>query len=189
MKKIEILITSIAIGLLLTGCNLSQKSEYNIGDSITLGDYEFNIYKVKEKELELISKKSIATSKYYDDFSKAKNYYNEKSLIDDIVNDFTKKIKNQGYKIEDSGIISKEDLYELGKCEHSQNVSGRPYICNEIPDFIDEESDFWLSGTFKISSYYYYYKDGKIDAVSYEEEHGIRPTITIKISELKNINN
>lgn len=161
--------------------------EFNIGDEIVIGNTKFNIYKIDDynNQLYLLSQKNIGSTK----FSKDNRNYNEEhdykgSLVETQVNVFVDNLKKQGYKIVKYGIPDYEDIYELN-FEHSETLSGLPYLGIKAPDFIKFEDDYWLDGYCKYSSYAWTYNDGTIDTDKCEEKHGIRPMIVIEPSFIK----
>lgn len=158
--------------------------EFKIGDEIVIGNTKFNIYKINDynNQLYLLSQKNIGSTK----FSKDNRNYNEEhdykgSLVETQVNAFVDNLKKQGYKIVKYGIPDYEDICELN-FEHSETLSGLPYLGIKAPDFIKFEDDYWLDGYCKYSSYAWTYNDGTIDTDKCEEKHGIRPMIVIEPS-------
>lgn len=166
--------------------------DYNIGDEISLGGIKFNVYKIDEskKELYLLAQKNIITTKFSNEEHTGynANVY-EGSLVEGYINGFVDTLEDKGYKISKSGIIDKKDMQDLG-CKDSVTVSGRPYLCDEVPEFLKYEEYYWLGGYYKVDSYAWAYYNEKIDTEKCETEYyGVRPSITIKVSEVnKKIN-
>jgi len=164
----------------------SPAKSYNIGDEVLLGDIEFNIYKIDEssQELYLLAKKNIATTPFSDEERSYKEKHNyEGSLVENYVNKFVDDLEDKGYNIKSSGIIDKEDLYNLGFID-SVTVSGRPYLCDSVPEFVKYEKNYWLDGYYKVDTYSWVYFDEKIDTQNCDEEYGVRPIIVIEQSEV-----
>lgn len=160
--------------------------DYKIGDEISLGGIKFNVYKIdkSKKELYLLAQKNIITTKFSDEEHTGynANVY-EGSLVEGYVNGFVDTLEDKGYKISKSAIIDREDMQDLG-CKDSVTVSGRPYLCEGAPEFLKYEKYYWLGGYYKVDTYTWAYKESQIDTEKCEDEYGVRPSITIKISEL-----
>jgi len=161
--------------------------DYKIGDEISLGGIKFNIYKIdkSKKELYLLSQKNFTTTKFSDEEHTGynANVY-EGSLVEGYVNEFVDLLEDKGYKISNSGLIDKDDMQDLG-CKHSETLSGRPYLCDDAPNFLKNEEYYWLGGYYRIDSYAWAYYNGKIDTQQCDDDYyGVRPSITIKLSEL-----
>ena len=76
-----------------------------------------------------------------------------------------------------------DDLYELG-FEDSVTVSGRPYLCSDVPEFVKYEKNYWLGGYYKVETYSWVYCAEQIDTMSCEDEYGVRPSIVIDPAEI-----
>lgn len=164
----------------------SSIDSYNIGDEILLGQIKFNIYKIdkSKKELHLLAQKNIATTRFSNENRSYKEEHDyEGSLIEGYVNRFVDDLEDQGYNIKSSGIIDKDDLYDLGFID-SVTVSGRPYLCDNVPEFVKYEKNYWLDGYYRVDTYAWVYFEEKIDTKNCEGEYGVRPTIVIKQSEV-----
>lgn len=194
MKKIIILIMCM---LCLVGCDKKSSSEsvshtenierYAIGDEVELGGIAFNIYKINDEnnELYLLAKSSIVTTIFSDDEHKGSYVHSyEGSLVENYINEFADKLENNGVKIVASGLIDKDDLYELG-FRHSDGLSGLPYYYNGTQDFISYEENFWVGGYCKYQTMSWAFHNGNLDAQSCDKEYGVRPTIVIEASEIK----
>lgn len=156
---------------------------YNIGDEIELGGVKFNIYKIDDnKELHLLAQSNIATTKFSGSERSYEELHNyEGSLVEGYVNRFVDDLEDKGYNIKSSGIIDKDDLYNLGFVD-SVTVSGRPYLCDSVPQFVKYEKNYWLDGYYKVDTYSWVYFNEKIDTESCEEKYGVR--IVIEPSEI-----
>jgi len=160
--------------------------DYSVGDEIDLGGVIFNIYKIDEHENEiyLLAQNSIATTMFSDDerpYDEQHNY--EGSLVEGYVNRFVDDLEDKGIIIKESGIIDKDDLYELGFI-HSDGLSGRPYRADEAMDFVKKENTYWVGGYCKYETMSWAYDYGKLDTESCEEEYGVRPIVVIEPSEI-----
>lgn len=161
--------------------------DYKIGEEISLAGIKFNVYKIdkSKKELYLLAQKNIIITKFSDEEHTGynANIY-EGSLVEGYVNGFVDTLEDKGYKISKSGIIDKDDMQDLG-CKDSVTVSGRPYLCEETPEFLHYEEYYWLGGYYKVDSYAWAYYNEKIDTQKCEYDYfGVRPSITIKVSEV-----
>ncbi len=193
MKRVlAILIISV---FCLVGCskkdikkNLSEK--YNIGEEVNLYGTNFNIYKINDEdnELYLLAKNNIATTPFSDNEHSGynPNVY-EDSLVEDYVNEFVDDLEDKGLHIKSSGIIDKEDLYELG-FEHSKGLSGLPYRYKGDLKFVKSEDEYWVGGYCKYQTRSWVYKYGILDTESCDDEYGIRPIIVISPSEVDEAN-
>lgn len=163
--------------------NLSKK--YNIGDKVELGGVAFNIYKIDNNAgIYLLAQSSVATTSFSDEEHSGynANVY-EGSLVEDYVNEFVDDLEDKGITIKSSGIIDKDDLYELG-FKHSDGLSGRPYSIDDAPKFVTYEDDFWVGGYCKYNTYSWSYTKGLLDVNPCDEEYGVRPIIIIDPSEI-----
>lgn len=185
MKKIIVLLAFAMI--YLSGCSLETETveklsaKYNIGDEVKFGDVAFNIYKIDDtnNELYLMAQNTVATTK----FSSYDNDY-EGSLVEGYVDEFVDNLEDKGLVIKSSGIIDKEDLYELG-FDHSDGLSGRPYkYSDDSPEFITYTDDFWVGGYCKYDTYSWAYSYKNLDTYKCENEYGVRPIIVIEPSEI-----
>lgn len=164
----------------------NDTKNFKVGDEIILGDVKFNIYKIgnDNKTLHLLAQNNVAITTFSDSerpYDEEHNY--EGSLVEGFVNKFVDDLEDKGYTIKSSGIIDKDDLYELGFID-SVTVSGRPYLCKNTPDFVKLENNYWLGGYYRVDTYQWVYFDEKIDTKSCEDEYGVRPTIVIDSSEI-----
>lgn len=191
MKKILILFTSCMFILVgcsegdYTGDTLSDK--YNIGKEVELGGVEFNIYKVDDdnEELYLLAKNNIAITPFSDDeHSGSYPHSYEGSLVEDYVDEFVDGLENNGVKIKASGLIEKDDLFNLG-FEHSDGLSGLPYRCNDVPEFVKNEDNYWVGGYCKYQTRCWVYQYESLDTQSCDDEYGVRPVIVVEPSEIK----
>lgn len=160
--------------------------KYEIGEEVELGGVKFNIYKIdiENNELHLLAQSNIATTPFSDVERESKYQHNyEGSLVEGYVNGFVDDLEDVGYNIESSGIIDKDDLYELG-FKHSENISGRPYRCDSSPEFVKYEEKYWVSGYCKYDTMSWAYSYETLDVISCEKELGVRPVICIKKTEI-----
>ncbi|MBQ8000036.1 MAG: hypothetical protein IJ298_02315 [Ruminococcus sp.] len=165
--------------------NIISIEDFSVGEEIVLGNSSFNIYKIdkNKNELYLLSQNNIAFTRFSDDdrdYMYEHDY--EGSLIESFVNQFVDDLEDKGYLIKSSGIINKDDLYNLG-FKDSITVSGRPYLADSVPEFVSLEKNFWLDGYYRVDTYAWVYFDEKIDTKSCDDEYGVRPIIVIDPSE------
>lgn len=167
--------------------NQNSIDNYSIGDEIDIGGIKFNIYKINDtdNELYLLAQQNIATTQFSDDERSYKQLHNyEGSLVEGYINRFVDTLEDKGIVIKASGIIEKDDLYELGFI-HSDNLSGLPYKCGDTtPDFVKSEKSYWLGGYCKYETRSWVYFEEKIDTQSCDDEYGVRPVIIIEPSEI-----
>lgn len=190
MKKFLVLLLMCVF--CLTGCSEDGSSDeaisekYSIGEEVELGGVLFNIYKIDDSnnELYLLAQSNVGTTTFSDSerpYDEQHDY--EGSLVEGYVNKFVDELEDKGYSIKSSGIIDKDDLYNLGFVD-SVTKSGRPYICEEVPEFVKYEENYWLSGYYKVETYSWVYSNEEIDTQSCEDEYGVRPIIVIEPSEI-----
>lgn len=160
----------------------SEKSskKYKIGDEVDLCGVKFNIYKIDDdsKELYLLAQKNIKITA----FSDYKHDY-EGSLVEGYINRFVDDFEDKGIVIKSSGIIDKDDLYDLGFI-HSDGLSGLPYKYGDAPEFVNYEDMYWVGGYCKYETRSWAYSHGLLDTQSCNDEYGVRPVIVIDSSEL-----
>lgn len=196
MKKVfAVLLVCI---LCLTGCSFDDSpddnsssadtlsNQYNIGDEVELGAVRFNIYKIDEvnNELYLLAQSNIATTAFSDDERSYKYQHDyEGSLVEAYVRKFVHDLEDKGYVIKSSGIIDKDDLYELG-FKHSDGLSGRPYLVDSAPEFVKYENMYWVAGYCEYETMSWAYSFGQLDSEPCEDEYGVRPVIIIEPSEI-----
>lgn len=169
-----------------TSSDIIKAEEYDIGDEIELGGIKFNIYKKDDgkNELFLLAQSNIATTSFSDSERSYNNYNDyEGSLVEGYINRFVDGLEDKGYNIKASGMMDKDDLYDLGFA-NSVTVSGRPYVCENVPDFVKYEDSYWLSGYYKVDKYVWVYSYEKIYTEKCDSEHGVRPAIVIDASEV-----
>lgn len=154
---------------------------YSVGDSVELGGVNFNIYKVDddEKEIYLLAHDCIASTPYSDE-SHSGDYLHSYSgsLVQESVDNFVSGLEDAGVDIDSSGLIDKDDLYNLG-FEHSDGLSGLPYHYAGDYDFITQDSNFWVDGYCKYETMSWAYSGGYLDAHSCDETLGVRPVIVV----------
>lgn len=157
---------------------LSEK--YSIGDEVELCGVKFNIYKINDdnNELYLLAQSNIATTI----FSDGEHNY-EGSLVEGYVNRFVDDFEDKGVVIKASGIIDKDDLYELGFI-HSDGLSGLPYKYGDTPEFVNYEDKYWVGGYCKYETRSWAYSYGLLDTQSCDDEYGVRPIIVVEPSEI-----
>lgn len=192
MKRFSIVVLLIVM-VLLSGCSIENGSEtqklseqYSIGYEIDLGGVKFNIYKIDDtaNEIYLLAQRNVATTPFSDnERSYGDQHDYEGSLVEGYVNRFVDELEDKGYVINSSGIIDKDDLYNLG-FEHSVTISGRPYLCKNVPDFVKTEETYWVGGYYKVDTYQWAYFYEKIDTESCDKEYGVRPIVVINPSEI-----
>lgn len=189
-KKSLVLVTAV---MCLAGCTYasSEKSKlsdsYNVGDEITLADTVFNVYKIDDfnSELYLLAQNSIATTKYSDDSHQGSYVHSyEGSIVEDYVDEFEKKLEQNGVDVVSSGLIDEDDLYKLG-FEDSDGLSGRPYHYTGGYDFISSDENFWVGGYCKYETMSWVYNHGYLDPDSCDAEYNLRPMIVISPVENK----
>ena len=115
---------------------LSEK--YSVGDEVDLCGKKFNIYKLDNEndEIYLLAQSNIATTVFSDEERSYKYEHDyEGSLVEGYVNRFIDDLEDRGVVIKSSGIIDKDDLYDLG-FGHSDELSGLPYRCETVPEFV-----------------------------------------------------
>lgn len=183
---------------LFTSCSVSSLSKdgsaekilsnkYSVGNEVKLGDVAFNIYKIDDKnnELYLLAQKNIITTPFSDTEHSGfdANEY-EGSLVEGYVNRFVDDLEDKGFSVKSSGIIDQEDLYELG-FKHSDSLSGLPYKCDDVLDFVKYEDDYWVGGYCKYNTQSWVYRYGELDTQSCDDEYGVRPIIIIEPSEIE----
>lgn len=203
MKKVLLLI--IVFILIFSGCSTSTSTiqnkpsqstsgdssktisqKYEIGDEVVLGSVMFNIYKIDDEnnEIHLLAQRNITTTTFSEVERDSKYQHDyEGSLVESYVNRFVDDLEDMGYDIESSGIIDKDDLYELG-FKHSENISGRPYRCDTTPEFVKYEEKYWVTGYCKYDTRSWAYSYETLDVNSCDEEFGVRPVICIKEKEI-----
>lgn len=99
------------------------------------------------------------------------------------VNRFVDDLEDGGVAIKLSGIIDKDDLYDLG-FRHSDELSGLPYRCENVPEFVKYEDKYWVGGYCKYETRSWAYSYETLDTQPCEDEYGVRPVIVIEPSEL-----
>ena len=198
MKKEKILIIVLytmltCCLLLLTGCtnNYVDLKEYSVGDEVNLDNVIFNIYKLdsSNQEVYLFAQNNIATTKFSAEDRKHEETNNyEGSLVEEYVKTFVNDLESKGYSIKRSGIMDIDDLHELD-FEHSNTLSGLPYLYTHKYSFVNNENNYWLADDyFHIFSYAWAYVDEKIERYPCKEnEFGVRPIIVLDAKEFKRI--
>lgn len=194
MKKSVLLAIALMLLVSLVGCSVEDSSgtsgnssevsnkEYNIGDEIILVGEAFNVYKVKGDELYLIAQTTLNATPFSDSEREQKYMHEyEGSLVEGQVNRFVDGLQDAGIVINDSGIIYKEDLIELGF--DVDGLNGTQYKLGDAPDFIKQEDDFWVGGYCKYDTYAWAYASGILTTQECENEYGVRPIIVINKSE------
>lgn len=164
----------------------SFSEPYSIGDEVKLGDVKFNIYKIDEdtNELYLLAQSNIATTVFSNSERSYKYQHDyEGSLVEGYVNKFVHDLEDNGYIIKSSGIIDKDDLYELG-FKKSDGLSGLPYCVDNTPEFVTYEDKYWVTGYCRYESMSWAYYRGQLDTESCDEEYGVRPIVVVAPSEV-----
>ena len=163
--------------LLAIGCGLPEDpnvelaKQYEIGDKVNLGGVDFFVYGKGTESINLITAQNVDITTYQG--------------IETCIDDFKQKLKDAGVVIEYIGLLDYEDLDDLGGNKHTVAISGLPYLCDEVPDFIKTEESFWLGGYIKYDTYTWLYKYEQIDQVKFEDkEYGVRPVIRVLVSEI-----
>lgn len=191
------LLIALACVLCLVGCSTSENSnsastesplleKYSIGDEVELGGEKFNIYKIDDNnsELYLLAQSNVADTVFSDDDRSYKYQHDyEGSLVEGYVNKFVDTLEDKGYNIKASGIIDKDDLYELG-FKHSDGLSGLPYRVDDAPEYVTYVDNFWVGGYCKYETMSWVYCYETLDTQSCDDEYGVRPIIVVDPSEL-----
>lgn len=156
--------------------------DFEMFDEVEFGGERFNIYKINESqnEIYLLSSRNIAMTTFSDEERSYREQHNyEGSLVEMYVDNFVYDLENKGFQILSSGIIDIDDLYELG-FEHSDGLSGLPYeVGDSTPEFVKNESKYWVGGYCKYETRSWTYYDGFLDTEPCEEEFGVRPVIVV----------
>lgn len=153
MKKSVLLAVVMMLFVSLAGCSVEDSDgtsgnssevsskEYNIGDEIILAGETFNVYKVNDDELYLMAQTTLDATTFSDSEREQKYMHEyEGSLVESQVNRFVDGLQDAGIVINDSGIIDKEDLIELGY--DIDGLNGTQYKLGDAPDFIKHEDNF-----------------------------------------------
>lgn len=194
MKKRVILAIAMLLLVLLVGCssedsdgtsgNSSDASskKYDIGDEIILAGEKFYVYKVNGDELYLMAQTTLDAITFSDGEREQKYMHEyEGSLVEGQVNRFVDELQDAGIVINDSGIIDKEDLIELGF--DVDGLNGTQYKLGDESVFIKHEDNFWVGGYCKYDTYAWAYQNSILTTQKCEDEYGVRPIIVINKSE------
>ena len=131
----------------------------------------------------MITQKNIATTPFSDAEREMKYMHDyDGSLIAGYVNKFVDDFEDKGLIIQESGIIDKDDLIDLGF--DIDGLNGAKYRIGDAPDFIEYEQNFWVDGYCKYDTYAWVYCNEILTTEKCEDEYGVRPVITIATSEL-----
>ena len=186
--KIVVFVFLIIMAFSLIGCSEDSasplSSQYNIGQEITLGEEKFNIYKIDDnkKEIYLLAQREVAVTVFSSSGNKGYNYNTyEGSIVESYVEEYESLLESKGVVVKKSGIIDKDDLYNLG-FEHTLSISGLPYNNKHKYAFIDYVDNYWVGGYCKYNTYIWVYFDEKLDHKQYDNEFGVRPAIIIDSS-------
>ena len=194
MKKNIFLIMIMVCMFSLVGCSAADSDgasndsskedgkEYLIGDEIVLAGEKFNVYKVNDDELYLIAQTTLDETAFSDSEREQKYMHEyEGSLVEGQVNRFVDTLQDAGIVVNDSGIIDKEDLIELGF--DTDGLNGTQYKLADAPDFIKHEDCFWVGGYCKYDTYAWAYQNSSLTTQKCEDTYGVRPIIVINKSE------
>lgn len=194
MKKSIIWLIITLFMFALVGCSvedsdgvssdLSKESskEYCIGDEVILAGEAFNVYKVNDDELYLMAQTTLDKTTFSDSEREQKYMHEyEGSLVEGQVNRFVDALQDAGIVVNDSGIIYKEDLIEIGF--DTDGLNGTQYKLGDASDFIKHEDSFWVGGYCKYDTYAWAYQNSILTTQKCEDEYGVKPIIVINKSE------
>lgn len=160
----------------------ANSKEYYIGDEVILAGEAFNVYKVNDDELYLIAQTTLDETTFSDSEREQKYMHEyEGSLVEVQVNHFVDALQDAGIVVNNSGIIDKEDLIEIGF--DTDGLNGTQYKLGDAPDFIKREDSFWVGGYCKYDTYAWAYRNSILTTQKCEDEYGIKPIIVINKSE------
>jgi hypothetical protein len=177
LRKVAILFLLLLGSLLLNACetpvdpDVEAAQNYEIGDLVTLGSYEFNVYAIKSGSIYLLATNSIGTVSY-----------NE---INQYLSKFSKELDDLGINYAHIGLLDYETLDNLGGNKHTVSISGQPYLCDDAPSFVHFEEGYWLSGYSKYDTYTWLYENEKIYHTQFEDyKYAVRPAVRILATEI-----
>lgn len=161
-----------------------QNDELFIGKEVEVGGVKFYVYKIDGEDIYLLAKENVAKTCFSDNEHQGSYVHSyEGSLVEDYVNYFVHDLEDKGAVIKSSGIIDKDDLYDLG-FKHSDGLSGRPYSYEYVYDFVDYQDTYWVGGYCKYDTYSWVYSYGLLDTQKCSDEYGVRPIIVVDDSEI-----